>query len=94
MAQPGEKNISAYINPKVSEDFKLRCENQGIIKYRAIESAIRLWLSLPNEVQSILISNPDLEIQKIYEGLGQRLREALHKTLTLEEQYQNTPAGE
>jgi hypothetical protein len=55
MAQPGEKNISAFINQQVSEDFKNQCEKRGFIKYKAIEGALRLWLTLSQQEQVELI---------------------------------------
>ena len=46
MALPGEKNISAFITPEVSEQFKQQCESRGFTKYRAVEGALRLWVTL------------------------------------------------
>ena len=91
MAEPGEKNISAFIDPEVSEAFKDRCEKSSTFKRKAVEGAIRLWLSLPNEVHALLISNPDVDVQSIYESLGNRLREALHNALLLEKQLPKNP---
>jgi len=91
MTRPGEKNISAFINPQVSEKFSEQTESRAQFKRRAIEGAIKLWLSLPNEVQSRLIENPPHDdIQKICEGLGNRLHRALRKTLLLEIQSEKT----
>ena len=46
MALPGQKNLSAFIDQQLSEEFNSHCEAKGIVKRRAIESAVRLWLSV------------------------------------------------
>jgi hypothetical protein len=70
MAMPGEKNISAFINSEVSEKFKKQCEARGFTKYRAVEGALRLWLTLtPTEQVGLIegkvkpVSDDDLDKQ-------------------------------
>ena len=84
MAQPGEKNISAFINPSVSDRFSEQTDNRGQKKYRALEGSIRLWLSLPSEVQALLIANPEIDIDGIYASLAERLQVALRTELAHE----------
>lgn len=57
MGQPGEKNITAFIEPKVAEAFHLQCDENIYKKYAAIAGAIRLWLILPQEHQMTLMKN-------------------------------------
>ena len=57
MAQPGEKNISAFIDPKVSEAFKDQCEARGITKRKAVEGALRAWITMTPTEQNLWIEN-------------------------------------
>ena len=75
MAKQTEKNISCTIDDKISEDFKSQCERHGRIQYRAVESAIRLWINLPNEVRDRLISSDNESLDSIFEILRSRLQE-------------------
>lgn len=79
MAGPGEKNISAFIDPEISEKFKAQCEAKGKVKYKCLESALRLWVNLPSEMQNSLIENPELHRKLVTEYLAVRLREELGK---------------
>ena len=74
------------IDPDVSEKFKSQCDSDGRRQYKSLEGAIRLWVNLPSEVQSLLISSPEMDIQEIGEFLGRRLREALNRSLVQQEQ--------
>ena len=51
MALPGEKNISAFVNPEVSTEFKQQCEERKYFKNAALEGAIRHWLTLDRATQ-------------------------------------------
>jgi hypothetical protein len=76
MSQPGQKNLSAFIEPKIAELFQKHCENNGHIKYRAIEAAIRCWLALPTEVQSNLMQlkgDEIIPVAKIFEFIDLKL---------------------
>jgi len=55
MALPGEKNISAFVDPKVSEKFKQQCEGQKYFKNTTLEGAIRYWLTLDRTTQGLLM---------------------------------------
>ena len=57
MVKPGEKNISVFIDPEVSDMFKQYCDASGTKQYAAIEGAIRLWLSQTPQQQSDWIQN-------------------------------------
>ena len=51
MAQPGEKNISAFISPGVAGEFKSQCEERKYFKGTALEGALRAWLLLDRNTQ-------------------------------------------
>ena len=51
MADPSEKNVSAYINPKVAEAFSEQSEERGYLKRKAIEGALKVFICLPPEIQ-------------------------------------------
>jgi hypothetical protein len=93
MTRPGEKNISAMINPDISDQFKVHCDSVGRRQYKAVEGAIRLWLNLPNEIQSLLIDSDDSNVRLISDYLARNLREALYKALSHEEPPE-LPPGE
>lgn len=65
MAQPGEKNVTAYINPQVAEAFSMICDERGYTKYRAIEGAIRAFISLPDELQVALMKSTNQDSYKL-----------------------------
>lgn len=90
----GTKNFYAEVESSVRTAFQKQWKKRKQSNNDATTAALKLWLSLPTEVQAMLISCPEIDVQDVCQHLGHRLREALHKTLTLEEQYQNTPAGE
>ena len=91
MTKPGEKNISALIDPKVSDEFKSHCDQVGRRQYKAIEGAIRLWLNLPNEIQSLVIDSNDKNVKLISDSLSRQLREALYSALARVEPPEKTP---
>jgi len=82
MTKPGEKNISALIDPAISEEFKTHCDSVGRRQYKAIEGALRLWLNLPSEIQALVIDSDDRSVQIVSDYLSRRLREALSNALT------------
>ena len=51
MASPGEKNVSAYVEPEVAEAFSKQVESRGQLKRRAVEGALRMWLTLSPQEQ-------------------------------------------
>lgn len=65
MAQPGEKNVSAYIDPKVVEAFSNQTDKKGYIKRKAIEGAIRAFIVLPDELQVALMKSTNQDTYKL-----------------------------
>lgn len=72
MPQPGEKNISAYIDPKVVEELSNQTDKKGYTKRKAIEGAIKAFISLPDELQVALMKSSN---QDTYKLLVQGLRD-------------------
>lgn len=69
------------IDPQLSDDFKLQCDSVGRRQYKAIEAALRLWISLPGEIQSAVIENPNCYTPLISDYLRRQLQEAFRKLL-------------
>ena len=65
MAQPGEKNISAYIDPKVAEELSKQTDNKGYTKRKAIEGAIKAFISMPDELQVALMKSTNQDTYKL-----------------------------
>jgi hypothetical protein len=57
MASPGEKNVSAYIEPKVANAFSEQIEKRGYLKRKAIEGALKAFIEIPPEAQVALMSH-------------------------------------
>lgn len=72
MAQPGEKNVSAYVDPKVATAFTELADGKGYVKRKAIEGALKVFLSLPSEVQVAVMESRNSSVYKI---LIQKLRD-------------------
>ena len=72
MAQPGEKNISAYVDPKVAEAFSEQSEERGYKKLKAIEGALKVFLCLPPEVQVAVMASRN---SSVYKTLIEKLRD-------------------
>lgn len=66
----GEKPLNVVIDNKVADAFNQQHRARGQIKKQAGETAIRLWLALPAEVQAKLIQKdqPDV-IRTIIEAV-------------------------
>jgi len=78
MAQPGEKNISAFVDPEVSKDFKQQCEGRKYFKNAALEGAIRGWLTLDRVTQGELMegkTKPESEDDNLDEQIRQLARD-------------------
>ena len=91
MSRPGEKNISAYINPEIADVFDRQCSAGNNKKRSALESAIRLWINLPDEIRALLIHCPEIDTSGLAELLGLRIREALSKIPAPSEPLKKTP---
>ncbi len=50
------KNLGGMINSELVDIFTEQTDVRGNKKKRAIEAAVRLWISLPEEVQSKILS--------------------------------------
>lgn len=85
MRSPEHKNVNVNMDSEIADRFAEQVEKRGQKKFRAIEGAIKLWISLPNEVQSLLIASPSKEelreIEEIFAGLRNQLRASLRKFL-------------
>jgi len=51
-----EKLLSADLEGEVVDRFCEQVESRGFKKKRALSAAVRLWLSIPNELQAFLMS--------------------------------------
>ena len=51
-----EKTLSADVNLSITEAFEKQWKARGQVQKRAVEAALRLWLSLPEHLQARLIS--------------------------------------
>ena len=91
MGTKKQRNINAAINSEVADLFYEQIDERGHKVYRAVEGSLRLWISLPSEIQALLIHCPNVDTTGIAELLGQRLREALSNTSTPPEQSEQTP---
>lgn len=72
MVIEGQKNFSCNIDPKVADRFSAQVDEKGYTKYRAIEGAIRAFISLPDELQVALMKSTN---QDTYKLLVQGLRD-------------------
>jgi hypothetical protein len=62
MANLGQKNFSVNINENLSDLFTTQIAERGFTKYRALEGAIRLWLSIPPDEQVKLMVMEGIEL--------------------------------
>ena len=65
MAQPGEKNVSAYVDPKVVEAFSNQTDKKGYIKRKALEGAIKAFIVLPDEIQVALMKSTNCDVYQL-----------------------------
>ncbi len=54
--QKDEKTIAADIPIEVFQDFESQRKQRGQVKKTAVSAAIRLWVSLPEEIQARLLN--------------------------------------
>jgi len=57
MAKIGQKNFNVYVDEIVADDFSDYIDKSGYTKYRAVEAALRAFMSIPPEAQVALMSN-------------------------------------
>lgn len=81
----GAKNFYAEVDSDIRIAFQKqwKARNQG--NNEATTAALKLWVSLPKEVQALLIHCSDFDTNMISDFLAHRLREALSRALTREE---------
>jgi hypothetical protein len=84
------KEFYAEVNLPVRRAFQRQWKERKQSNNEATTAALRLWLSLPKEVQAILISCPEIDVRGVGEYFGRRLREALYKVLAHDEQSGKT----
>lgn len=51
-----EKTLSADVKISLADNFEKQWKARGQIQKRAVETALRLWVSLPEDLQAKLIS--------------------------------------
>ena len=51
-----EKTLSADVSISIADAFEKQWKSRGQVQKRAVEAALRLWLSLPQDLQASLIS--------------------------------------
>ena len=84
-------NFYAEVETSVRKAFQKQWKQRKQSNNDATTAALRLWVSLPIEIQVLLISCPDFDVKPISDFLGSRLREALSKALAPEGQSEKTP---
>ena len=84
------KNFYAEVETSVRKAFQKQWKQRKQSNNDATTAALRLWVSLPREIQVLLISCPDFDVRPVSDYLGQRLREALSKALAPGEQSKKT----
>jgi len=62
MAAQGQKNVNVNIDENLYDEFSTHTDQRGYTKYRAVEGALRVFMALPAEVQTQLISNSKKDI--------------------------------
>lgn len=88
-----KKTFTVDVNDELSEAFTTQCDERGYTKYRALEGAMRAFISLPDEVQvSLMKSNNrdahniiyqslrDIELTRILKALTDEQRTVLIET--------------
>lgn len=55
--KPGTKLVGADIDSELLDRFRQNVKKAGFIQYRALEAALRLWISLPAFVQVKIFAN-------------------------------------
>lgn len=67
---PVKKSFGAEISKEVAESFADYCDQRGWTKYRCLEASLRIFLSLPIELQAKLMSDNHEDVRSILvEGL-------------------------
>lgn len=80
----GTKNFYAEVDAPVRIAFQKQWKRRNQGNNEATTAALKLWVNLPSEVQAMLISCPEIDVEDVCKHLGRRLREALHNALAHE----------
>lgn len=65
-----KKSFTVDVDSQVSEGFSNQVDKCGYTKYRAVETALRIWTSLPPEIQvSLMVESPEGLYQLLVERL-------------------------
>ena len=67
-----KKTFTVDVNDELSEAFSTLCDERGYTKYRALEGAIRAFISLPDALQVALMKGNN---QNVYKLLVHSLRD-------------------
>ena len=81
MRKPEQKNVNVNMNSEIADEFAAQVEDRGQKKFRAIEGALRLWLTLTSQDQTRWIEgkakpvfSTDPSENEIYDELDQLAR--------------------
>ena len=83
-------SFHAEVESKVRLSFQKQWKNRNQGNNEATTAALKLWVSLPRELQGLLL-HCDFDTDAISHFLSRRLREALSKALLLEEPPEPPP---
>lgn len=60
-----KKPFNVDVNDALSEAFSTLCDERGYTKYRALEGALRAFISLPDELQVALMKSTNQDTYKL-----------------------------
>ena len=83
-------DFHAEVDSKVRLNFQKQRKRRNQSNNDATTAALKLWISLPSEVQALLL-HCDLDITAFSDSLSRRLREALNNALSPEEPREQPP---
>ena len=72
MPLEGQKNFNVNVDEKIADEFSKQIDERGYTKYRAIEGAMKAFISFPDELQVALMKSTN---QDTYELLVHGLRD-------------------
>lgn len=80
------KNFYADVDISVRESFAQQWKERGLSNNTATTAALKLWISLPREVQGIILHFPDEIVESCAQLLARNLKEDLSIALSRGEQ--------
>lgn len=87
------KNFYAHVDPKVNKAFGKQWRSRRQEKNHATTAALKLWLSLSEEMQGIVLHWPELEIELFAQALSQKIAISLRQALNDELNQGERPWG-